>query len=82
MRCGIKEKDISDFEKYAKKLDEVMKRILQYNSNAEIYLNMDVLELHGNSSFIDILDDTLTSKYNEESCVSRVWIRRSSGGEL
>jgi hypothetical protein len=78
MKCGIKEKDILDFEKYAKKIDEVMERILAYNPNAEIYLNMDILELHGNSTF----DDSVNPKYNEENCIASVWIRHSSGGEI
>lgn len=75
MRKGIKEKDIRDFEKYANKLDEVMKRILKYNPKAEIFLNMDVLELFGNASFSD------NGKYMEENKVSEIWIRHSSGGE-
>ena len=75
MRKGIKEKDIRDFEKYANKLDETMKRILEYNPNAEIFLNMDNLELFGNKSF------TGNGTYVEENKVSEVWIRHSSGGE-
>jgi len=75
MRKGIKKKDIRDFEKYANKLDEVMKRILEYNPNAGFYLNMDILELFGNDSFSD------NGTYLEENKVSEVWIRHSSGGE-
>lgn len=74
MRKGIKEKDIRDFEKYANKLDETMKRILEYNPNAEIFLNMDNLELFGKSF-------TGNGTYMEENKVSGVWIRHSSGGE-
>lgn len=45
MRNGIKEKDIRDFEKYAQKLDDVMKRIQEYHPTANYYLNMDNLQL-------------------------------------
>lgn len=45
MRQGIKEKDIRDFEKYAKKLSEVMERIREYQPKANAYLAMDVLNL-------------------------------------
>lgn len=78
MQKGIKEKDIKDFEKYAKKLDEVMKRILEYNPNATIYLNMDNLELHGNMPFYNFGSNCL---YTDEYLVADVWIRSSSGGE-
>lgn len=78
MRKGIKEKDIRDFEKYANKLDEVMKRILEYNPNAEIYLNMDSLQLLGDESFSNKDGDV---KFNEENVVTEVYIRCSSGGE-
>lgn len=33
MRQGVKEKDIKDFEKYAKKLSNVVERIREYNPN-------------------------------------------------
>lgn len=45
MTQGIKEKDIRDFEKYAKKLANVMKRIMKYNPEANGYLSCDSLNL-------------------------------------
>ena len=78
MKKGIKEKDIKDFKKYAEKLDEVMKRILEYNPNASIYLNMDSLELHGNFPFYNFGENCF---YTDEYLVADVWIRSSSGGE-
>ena len=45
MRQGIKEKDIRDFEKYAKKLSDVMVRIQKYAPEANAYLAMNVLNL-------------------------------------
>lgn len=45
MKQGIKEKDIRDFEKYAKKLAEVMRRINEYKPEANAFLNNDTLSL-------------------------------------
>lgn len=45
MRQGIREKDIRDFEKYAKKLSDVMARIREYEPEANAYLAMDGLHL-------------------------------------
>ncbi len=45
MRQGIKEKDIRDFEKYARKLADVVKRIREYRPEASAYLGMDTLYL-------------------------------------
>lgn len=45
MTQGIKEKDIRDFKKYAQKLSDVMKRIKEYNPEANAYLAMDELHL-------------------------------------
>ena len=38
MRNGIKEKDIRDFEKYAKKLGDVLNRIREYKPEANAFL--------------------------------------------
>ena len=38
MKQGIKEKDIKDFEKYAHKLNDVVKRIRAYKPDANVYL--------------------------------------------
>ena len=48
MKNGIKEKDIRDFKKYAEKLNEVNKRIKEYNPEAHIYVQEDSLVLRGN----------------------------------
>lgn len=45
MRQGIKEKDIRDFERYAKKLSDVMARIREYAPEANAYLAMRDLNL-------------------------------------
>ena len=45
MRQGIKEKDIRDFEKYANKLADVLKRIREYKTEANAYLAEDTLNL-------------------------------------
>ena len=79
MKKGIKEKDIRDFEKYANKLDELMKRIQEYHPTANYYLNMDDLQLMCDAPFIDGKDGDI--KYNENAIVSSVWIRSASGGE-
>lgn len=39
MRRGIKEKDIRDFEKYARKLSDVVERIREYNPEAAGFMN-------------------------------------------
>lgn len=75
MRNGIKEKDIRDFEKYAQKLDDVMKRIQEYHPTANYYLNMDNLQLMSDAPFDD------NYKYNENAEVSSIWIRSANGGE-
>lgn len=75
MRNGIKEKDIKDFEKYAQKLDDIMKRIQEYHPTTNYYLNMDNLQLMSDVPFDN------NCRYNENAEVSSVWIRSASGGE-
>lgn len=75
MRNGIKAKDIKDFEKYARKLDDIMKRIQEYHPTANYYLNMDSLQLMSEYPFDD------NYRYNEKAEVSSVWIRSASCGE-
>lgn len=45
MKLGIKAKDIRDFEKYVKKLDEVINRIREYKEEAYIYATPSYLNL-------------------------------------
>ena len=45
MKLGIKAKDIRNFEKYVKKLDEVINRIREYKEDAYIYATPDYLNL-------------------------------------
>ena len=45
MQQGIKEKDIRDFEKYAQKLSDVLKRIREYRPEANAYLSCGDLNL-------------------------------------
>ena len=42
---GIKAKDIRDFEKYARKLNEVIGRIREYKDNAQIYVTPGQINL-------------------------------------
>lgn len=68
MRKGIKEKDIRNFVKYANKLDEVIKRIQEYNPGAYIYVNEDVFCLRGN--------------HDTKDSIEEVWVRGTDcGGE-
>lgn len=41
MKHGIKEKDVRDFVKCAKKLSDVMDRILKYNPDANAFLSCE-----------------------------------------
>lgn len=50
MAKGIKEKDIRDFEKYAKKLNDVIVRIREYCPEAQYYLACETLHLMNGSS--------------------------------
>lgn len=75
MRNGIKEKDIRDFEKYAQKLDDIMKRIQEYHPTANYYLNMDNFQLMSDDPF------DYNGRYNAKAEVSSIWIHSSSGGE-
>ena len=45
MKQGIKEKDIRDFEKTVKKLNEIITRIQQYKPMAHIYATPSQLHL-------------------------------------
>lgn len=45
MKLGIKAKDIRDFEKYVKKLNEVINRIREYKGDAYIYATPYYLNL-------------------------------------
>lgn len=45
MKQGIKAKDIRDFENAVERLNEVLKRILQYKSTAWIYVTPSQLNL-------------------------------------
>lgn len=45
MKQGIKEKDIRDFEKYAKKLSGVLAQIRAYKPEVNAYLAMNDLNL-------------------------------------
>lgn len=43
MRQGIKEKDIRDFEKYARKLSDVVERIREYRPDARGFMNQETM---------------------------------------
>lgn len=52
MKQGIKEKDIRDFEKYAKKLSDVMCRIREYKPEANAFLACE-----GLSTVLNLMSD-------------------------
>ena len=73
--ANIKEKDIQDFERYANKINEVIKRILKYNTNVNVYLAMeDLCLLNGESH------DEYGNK-QPENVVTSVAITNASGGD-
>lgn len=45
MTQGIKAKDIRDFEKYARKLNEVIERIVEYQPDARIFVTPQQINL-------------------------------------
>lgn len=51
MKKGIKEKDIRDFEKYARKLNEVIGRIREYKPEANAFLGC------GLSTYLYLMSD-------------------------
>ncbi len=76
MRQGIKEKDIRDFEKYAKKLDAVMIRIREYKPEANLYAAMETLYLMSGPHH-----DPYTSKENQDAVVADVMISGMDSGD-
>lgn len=50
MTKGIKARDIRDFERHAKKLDEIIKRIRSYAPEAHIYVACDTMHLMSKST--------------------------------
>lgn len=85
---GIKKKDIDDFEKYARKLNEVMGRIRSYKPEAMAFLdNGDyfmlyadgdrydyIAEHRGNTGLLNELDDiTVTVVAMENGFASGAW---------
>ena len=75
MRKGIKEKDIRDFEKYAKKLNDVICRIQEYNQDANVYLAMEDLCLMSGRSHDDY------GYKQPENIVTSVIITSANGGD-
>lgn len=78
MKCGIKNKDIRDFEKTVRHLDAIMDRINQYNPDAEIYANMETFELHGGPSFND---SPYFPKHIEDNIAASEIVKAFSAGE-
>lgn len=75
MRQGIKEKDIRDFEKYANKLADVLKRIREYKPEANAYLAEDTLNLMS-----DKTHDEYGHKHPEYS-VTSIYMNGFNGGD-
>ena len=76
MRQGIREKDIKDFEKYAKKLSDVVNRIREYKPTANAYLAEDVLNLMSDESH-----NFHTGKKQPEYSVTSVYMGNFDGGD-
>lgn len=75
MRQGIKEKDIRDFEKYAKKLSNVMMRIREYAPEANAYLAMSALNLMSQ----DFHNNDFTT--NQDCIVTSITMTAFDGGD-
>ena len=75
MRQGIKEKDIRDFEKYANKLANVLKRIREYKPEANAYLAEDTLNLMSGETH-----DEYGHKLPENS-VTHIYMNGFDGGD-
>ena len=76
MKQGIKEKDIRDFEKYAKKLNDVVDRIREYKPTAMAYLAEDTLNL-----MTDAPHNLITGKKQPENVVTYVHMGAFDGGD-
>lgn len=62
MKCGIKAKDIRDFEKCVSKLNAIMDRIREYKPDAHIYATPDELSLMtGFSKSIEVQNKMLAT---------------------
>lgn len=75
MRQGIREKDIRDFEKYANKLSDVLKRIMDYKPEANAYLAENTLNLMS-----DYPHDYYGHKHPEYS-VTYIYMNGFDGGD-
>ena len=75
MKQGIREKDIRDFEKYANKLADVLRRIREYKPEANAYLSGDTLCLMS-----DMHHDYNTNPH-QENIVSDVYMDGFDGGD-
>lgn len=70
---GIKEKDIRDFEKYAKKLSDVVERVKEYNPEVSGFMN--------NGSMCLMSGEWRQGIYNPtEKCVTSVYMPSFDGG--
>lgn len=73
MRQGIKEKDIRDFEKYAKKLSDVVERIREYKPEANGFMNEETMCL--------MSEDWCESSCDpNDVCVASVYMPSFDGG--
>lgn len=75
MKQGIKEKDIRNFEKYAKKLSDVMARIREYAPGANAYLATDTLNLMSQDH------RSYPSEVQRDFVVTSVIMRAFDGGD-
>lgn len=73
MKQGIKEKDIRDFEKYAKKLSDVVERIREYQPEVRGFMNNGELCLMS-GDWLDSNDD------GNDMCVTSVEMSYFDGG--
>lgn len=78
MRQGIKEKDIRDFEKYAQKLSDVLKRIREYKPEANAFLACE-----GLSTVLNLMSDDHCDYRRDEQqnlIVTEIYMEGFDGG--
>lgn len=70
----IKNKDVRRFEKACERLAKVIEDIQEYNPDAYLFCNMDVLELHGIQYDSDV-------DFHDAEPVAAVYVTSTNCGE-
>lgn len=76
MKLGLKAKDIRDFEKYVKKLDEVINRIREYKGDVYIYATPSYLHLMAYYK-----DDSCSQHVSNEPLVTSEYLTSLDSGD-